>query len=164
MLREDFGQVVITSQTQMIEPPWKMLLSNKGILPLLWQRYANHPNLLPAFFEENSENAANRPDLEAGWVRKPLFSREGANVEIITDAGETLKEDGPYNDIATIRQAFCELPSFNRINSKTKKTEDTYAVIGSWVVGDEPAGIGIREDNTLITKDSSRFVPHCIVD
>ena len=164
MLREDFGQTVITSQTQMIEPPWKMLLSNKGILPLLWQRYPDHPNLLPAFFEENSENAANRPALEAGWVRKPLFSREGANIEIITDTGQALKEDGPYNDIATIRQAFHELPRFNRINSKTQKTEDTYAVIGSWVVGNEPAGIGIREDNTFITKDSSRFVPHCIVD
>ncbi|HEY7771758.1 MAG TPA: glutathionylspermidine synthase family protein [Marinagarivorans sp.] len=164
MLREDFGQVIITSQTQVIEPPWKMLLSNKGILPLLWQRYPDHPNLLPAFFEENSENAANRPPLESGWVRKPLFSREGANIEIKTDSGESLIEHGPYGDISTIRQAFCELPRFERTHPRTQNTEDTYAVIGSWVVGDEPAGMGIREDSTLITKDSSRFVPHCIVD
>jgi glutathionylspermidine synthase len=33
-------------------------------------------------------------------------------------------------------------------------------LIGSWVVGDVASGIGIREDDSLITKDSSRFVPH----
>ena len=35
-----------------------------------------------------------------------------------------------------------------------------YPVIGSWIVGDEPAGIGIREDDSPITRNSSRFVPH----
>jgi glutathionylspermidine synthase len=35
-----------------------------------------------------------------------------------------------------------------------------YPVIGAWVVGDEPAGIGIREDATPITTNASRFVPH----
>jgi glutathionylspermidine synthase len=35
-----------------------------------------------------------------------------------------------------------------------------YPVIGSWVVGDIPCGIGIREDTSPITKDTSRFVPH----
>jgi glutathionylspermidine synthase len=47
-------------------------------------------------------------------------------------------------------------------------------VVGSWVTssapryagfpqhprGGEACGIGIREDNTLITKNTSRFVPH----
>jgi glutathionylspermidine synthase len=33
-------------------------------------------------------------------------------------------------------------------------------VIGSWIVGEEPAGIGMREDSTPITKNTSRFVPH----
>jgi len=37
-------------------------------------------------------------------------------------------------------------------------------VIGSWEIGDQPAGIGIREDNSPITKDSSRFLPHVISD
>jgi glutathionylspermidine synthase len=35
-----------------------------------------------------------------------------------------------------------------------------HTVIGSWVVGGEAAGIGIREDDSPITKNSSRFVPH----
>jgi glutathionylspermidine synthase len=35
-----------------------------------------------------------------------------------------------------------------------------HAVIGSWIVGDEPAGMGIREDDSPITRNTSRFVPH----
>nr|WP_232063857.1 glutathionylspermidine synthase family protein [Undibacterium sp. YM2] len=31
-------------------------------------------------------------------------------------------------------------------------------------MGDEPAGIGIREDETLITKNTSRFIPHYFVE
>ncbi|MWT36094.1 glutathionylspermidine synthase preATP-grasp family protein, partial [Escherichia coli] len=35
-------------------------------------------------------------------------------------------------------------------------------LIVSWIVDDEACGLGIREDNTLITKDTSRFIPHYI--
>lgn len=149
MLREDFGAHLLTSRTQWLEPAWKMLLSNKGILPLLWQKFTNHPNLLPAFFED-----ANSQPLGAGWVRKPLYSREGANIELVDHQGQRLQVDGPYNDAAFIRQAFTPLPKFDQ----------SYTLIGSWVVGDSAAGIGIREDSSLITKDSSRFLPHIILD
>ncbi len=37
---------------------------------------------------------------------------------------------------------------------------DSYTLIGSWIIDDEASGMGIRGDNTLITKDASRFVPH----
>lgn len=51
-----------------------------------------------------------------------------------------------------IYQAFQPLPHFG----------DSYTLIGSWIVDDEACGMGIREDNTLITKDTSRFIPHYI--
>jgi glutathionylspermidine synthase len=35
-------------------------------------------------------------------------------------------------------------------------------VLGSWLVADEPAGLGIRESDGLITDSCSRFVPHVI--
>lgn len=149
MLREEFGSDLLTSSTQWLEPAWKMLLSNKGILPLLWQKYPNHPNLLPAFFE-----TAQSAPLSTGWVRKPLYSREGANIELIDSFGQRLKVDGPYDDSGYIRQAFHPLPKFG----------DSYTLIGSWIVGDSAAGIGIREDDSLITKDTSRFLPHIILD
>lgn len=155
MLQESFGKVVTSSNTQIIEPAWKMLLSNKGILPILWERYPDHPNLLPAYFE-----TAESEPLVSSWVRKPLFSREGANVDLITEAGESVSANGPYADGNYIRQKFQALPKFRDEYRK----QDTYAMIGSWVVGDSAAGICIREDQTLITKDSSRFLPHIILD
>lgn len=147
MLQEDFASTILTSRTQFIEPLWKCLLSNKGILPLLWQKYQGHPNLLPAFFDDGSS-------LQNGWLRKPLLSREGANIELMTTDGKRLTQDGPYNDSGYIRQQLAALPQF----------DNNYTLIGSWVVGDSAAGIGIREDNSLITKDSSRFLPHIILD
>jgi glutathionylspermidine synthase len=41
--------------------------------------------------------------------------------------------------------------------------EGNHAVIGSWIVGDHAAGIGLREDDTPITTDAARFVPHYFV-
>lgn len=148
MLQEDFASVILSSQTQWLEPGWKMLLSNKGILPLLWQKYRGHPNLLESHFEQPGQSFG------AGWVRKPLFSREGANVELMLPNGEKVTEPGPYADSPFIRQKLQPLPKFG----------DSYTMIGSWVVGNSAAGIGIREDNSLITKDSSRFLPHIILD
>lgn len=148
MVQEDFASVILSSQTQWLEPGWKMLLSNKGILPLLWQKHQGHPNLLESHFEQPGQSFG------AGWVRKPLFSREGANVELVTLSGEKISEPGPYADSPFIRQKLHPLPKFG----------DSYTMIGSWVVGNSAAGIGIREDNSLITKDSSRFLPHIILD
>jgi glutathionylspermidine synthase len=155
MVREEFAKVITTTKTQMLEPAWKMLLSNKGILPLLWKRYPNHPNLLPAYFE----TASSEP-LSAGWVRKPLFSREGANVDLMMANGETVSAQGPYADGCFVRQALQSLPKYR----DEHRNQDTYAMLGSWIVGDSAAGICIREDATLITKDTSRFLPHIILD
>lgn len=148
MFAETYGPKLAASQVQLIEPAWKAVLSNKGVLPLLWERHAGHPNLLPAFFDDAPTDA-----LPAGWVRKPLFSREGANIELVTADGERMRSDGPYDDAPMIRQAYHPLPEH----------AGNYPLVGSWVIADQPAGIGIREDASRITQDTSRFVPHAIV-
>lgn len=129
MVREEFAPVIRSSKTQFLEPAWKMLLSNKGILPLLWQRYANHPNLLPAFFETPKSEP-----MAAGWVRKPLFSREGANIDLLTHEGEAVSAAGPYGDGRYIRQALQPLPKFR----DELRGQDTYTLLGSWVVATVP--------------------------
>ena len=45
LLKYDFQNLVL------IEPPWKLILSNKAILPLLWEMFPNHPNLVPAYYD-----------------------------------------------------------------------------------------------------------------
>ncbi|QVM93083.1 glutathionylspermidine synthase family protein [Pseudomonas entomophila] len=148
IFHEDFGRAIAGSGTQFIEPAWKSLISNKGILPLLWEWHAGHPNLLPAYLDQDP-----RSPVPKGWVRKPYFSREGANVDIRTPDDQRVFEDGPYDDAPYILQAFAPLPKFG----------DSYTLIGSWVIGDQASGIGIREDDSLITKDSSRFLPHVVL-
>ncbi|EKE73707.1 glutathionylspermidine synthase family protein [Gallaecimonas xiamenensis] len=147
MLEEAFADHIAASQTLWLEPPWKLILANKGILPLLWQAHKGHPNLLEAHFDDGSS-------LGAGWVRKPVFSREGANVELALPDGRLVKAEGPYDDGRFVRQALAPLPNF----------AGNHTLVGSWVVGDTACGMGIREDNSLITKDSARFLPHIIVD
>ena len=149
IFHEPFGPAIQASGTQFVEPAWKSLLSNKGLLPLLWEWHPGHPNLLPAYLDPDP-----RQPVPKGWVRKPYFSREGANVDIRTDDDQRVFEDGPYDDAPYILQRFAPLPRFG----------DSYTLIGSWVIGDRASGIGIREDDTLITKDSSRFVPHVVLD
>lgn len=141
MLRESFGPPAVASSTQFIEPLWKAVLSCKGLLPILWELNPGHPNLLPAFFE---------PDRLTDYAKKPLFSREGANVELYS-AGHCLqKAGGSYGAEGYIFQALAALPDFGGF----------HPVIGSWLVAGEPAGIGIREDQALITTNTSQFVPH----
>jgi glutathionylspermidine synthase len=149
LFADEYSAHLATAGTIWLEPPWKSILSNKGALALLWELHAGHPNLLPTFFEDDRQSTSPLP---AGWVRKPLFSREGANIQLVTVAGERLDSPGPYADSACVRQAFHALPQFG----------GNYALVGSWVIGDEPAGIGIREDQSLITRDAARFVPHLI--
>ena len=92
MFGEQFGASLAGSATRYLEPPWKAILSNKGILPLLWAMHPRHPNLLPAYFDDDPKAA----ELGNSFVRKPLYSREGANVAIVI-AGEKVDQDGgPY--------------------------------------------------------------------
>ena len=55
-LYDEFGNYILNETAHFFEPPWKMVLSNKGILPILWEMYPNHPNLLPSYFEEGKIN------------------------------------------------------------------------------------------------------------
>ena len=150
MLREPYAANLAGAGVRWIEPAWKAVLSNKGLLPLLWQRHRGHPNLLPAFFDDDPEAAT----LGTRFVRKPLFSREGANVEVIRDGIADASLDEGYGEEGFIRQAFCPPPDF----------AGNHPVIGAWIVGDDAAGIGIREDTTIVTRNLARFVPHYIAD
>ena len=141
LVREEFAEHLLKRSARLIEPAWKMLLSNKAILPILWDRFPGHPNLLAASFEPGK--------FATDYVKKPILSREGANVSI-TSGGRTLEAPGDYGAEGFIWQAYHELPRF----------DGNYTVIGSWIIGEEPAGIGIREDDSPITKNTSRFVPH----
>jgi glutathionylspermidine synthase len=151
MLAERFGSQALGTlghgqkdPVQWIEPIWKMLWSNKALLAILWELNPNHELLLPAYLD----GPRNLKD----YVKKPLFGREGKGVKVyrnwIEDAAEEGSEPGEsevfvYQKLASLAEA-----------------DGNYAVIGSWLIDGEPAGIGIRESKGLVTGNTSRFVPH----
>ena len=150
MMREPFGASLPGAATQWVEPPWKAILSNKAILPLLWAMFPRHPNLLPAYFDDDPHAAK----LGRSYVRKPIYSREGANVQLIVDGAEVDTDDGPYGSEGHVRQAIAALPEF----------DGNYPVFGSWIAHGVPCGLSVREDASPITKNTSRFLPHAIID
>ncbi|WGV99911.1 glutathionylspermidine synthase family protein [Vibrio sp. YMD68] len=148
MFNETYSQHLPSTNINWLEPMWKSILSNKALLPLLWEMFPNHPNLLPSYFMGDSK-ASSLKD----YVVKPIFSREGANISIFKDGKQVARADGPYGEEGMIVQAYHPLPVFNGSN----------ALIGSWLVNDRAAGMSIREDDSLITQDYARYVPHIIL-
>lgn len=154
LLADEFAAHLAGSGCRFIEPPWKALLSNKAILPMLWQFFPGHPNLLPAYFAEDV-TAGRAPGaaeaLAAGHVEKPIFSREGAGVRIVEN-GQMLEASGnaDYDRHPRILQAYHPLPLMGGMRP----------VIGAWIVGETCVGMGLREDASRITQDLSRFKPH----
>ncbi|MFL6142787.1 MAG: glutathionylspermidine synthase family protein [Labedaea sp.] len=142
---EEFGRHAVESlpQTLWLEPLWKMLLSNKALLAILWEMHPGHPNLLPAFLDQ--------PGLLTEYVRKPRLGREGANIQIVAPGYET-QTGGVYGDEGYVYQAFDPLPEFDGYRP----------ALGAWIVGDSSAGLGIRETAGLVTDDGAAFVPHRI--
>lgn len=149
LLAEEFGQHIASSNIHLIEPAYKLLMSNKALLTVLWEMFPNHPNLLAASLNPN--------DISTNVVKKPFFSREGANISL-THANQTLSTHGQYGQEGYVYQESKPLPKFSN-----NQGQDVFAVIGSWIVGHSAAGIGVREDSTLITKDTSLFVPHAFI-
>lgn len=90
-----------------------MILSNKNILPVLWEMFPDHPNLLPSYFEKDLVSAIMlmihlltflQDKLCGNYVKKPVLGREGSNVSIITTEGTKYTTGGEYGDEAFIYQ------------------------------------------------------------
>jgi glutathionylspermidine synthase len=139
---EEFSAHLPKDYVQFIEPAWKMLLSNKGLLPILWELFPGHPHLLPSY--ESAEPLGSR------YVRKPKLSREGSNVSWVEGGVVVEENDGNYGKEGFIYQSPACLPEFS----------GNHPVFGVWVIDHEAAGLGIREDTRRITGNLSRFVPH----
>jgi len=139
MAREKFGSRLTLNTVRWLEAPWKMILSNKAILPVLWEMFPRSPLLVPASFKP----------LPGDYVRKPMLGREGANVELVINGQSMLQTQGIYKG-PFVYQQYIPIPAF----------DGNYPVIGSWMVNGYACGMGIREDVSPVTQNTSRFVPH----
>jgi glutathionylspermidine synthase len=140
--REEFGVHLPEAPTRWLEPPWKAMWSNKAILAILWDLFPSSPYLVPASLKP----------IDGACVRKPVHSREGANIQVIEGGRIVGETPGPYSGPYVYQRQIPVTPMGGR-----------YPVVGSWIVGGEDCGIGIREDATPITSNLSAFVPHVFV-
>ena len=143
MFGEEFGDALITTKDECVwvEPAYKAILSNKMLLKYLYQLYPDSPYILPCGFGK---------PITKNYVKKPVFSREGANITIVNNGRIADETKGEYGEEGFLFQEYFEVPKFD---GKTP-------IIGSWLIGGEAAGMGIRESDTLITGNMSRFIPH----
>ncbi len=142
LIRERFGPDLLGRYTDWMEPAWKMLLSNKAILTVLWELFPDCPYLLRTQWEPFGDN----------YVRKPIFGREGENVTLVQGGQCVEQTEGFYAKSPVVYQELHPLPCLG----------GHYPVVGSWMVNGYACGVGVREDDSPVTRNTSRFVPHLI--
>lgn len=145
MAEEPFFEAIGQERSKFLEPPWKMMLSNKAILPLLWELNPRHPNLVPAAFSELDVRIAGARD----WVSKPFFGREGRGVAF---RGEVPAAAEPGAG-----------PLVWQERVKLFEAGGRHFVWGLWMTGDECRALSVRGDASPVTGNLSRFYPHRIV-
>ena len=148
MFNEQFGDALIEKMedTLWIEPPYKAILSNKMLLVYLHKLFPSHPNILEALLSEEEFIST----YGNSYVRKPIFGREGSNVTIVIDGKTQETNEGEYGEEGFVYQSYFEMPKF----------DGGTPVIGSWLIGGESAGMGIRETTGLVHNNMSKFIPH----
>ncbi|OAQ73153.1 glutathionylspermidine synthase [Pochonia chlamydosporia 170] len=154
-LRDANGKYI--GGTVWIEPPYKMLWSNKALFAILWQLFKDDPRskwLLPTYFESE------KPESLTKYARKPIFSREGKGITLVDDGNVLV--DASTSEFG--KEGFIVQELSVPAKFEDGKGNNMYAVPGLWFVDGESAGMGIREDSGPITSNSSVFTPHSISD
>lgn len=150
--RSLLAKAMETGSTKFIEPPWKVLLSSKAVMSVMWDLQPDCPWLLESRTEEQPEAAELKKRPHA---RKPIFGMEGTSVSLIYPGQpeKSFVNPGPLGKEGFLLQELCPLPKY----------ENYHVLIGSWVIGGKPAGIGIRADRSPVTTaNHCIFVPHYV--
>jgi glutathionylspermidine synthase len=148
MVEEPFFAEIGQQRSRFIEPAWKMMLSNKGLLPILWELNPGHPLLLPAYLSREALCSQG----VSHWLEKPFFGREGAGV-CMMDRG---------NPLATGAAGHHGEPIAYQKHANLFSARQQHFVWGLWMIGDECRGLSARGDRSPITGNLSRFFPHRI--
>ncbi|GAN61394.1 hypothetical protein ACI01nite_23020 [Acetobacter cibinongensis] len=147
MLRDEGARHLAGCGCLFLNPPWVSVLSNKVLLPALWQRYPHHPALLPASWDAR----AVCPTPESLCVEKPIHARGGENIRILQGNAVLHQQAGTYGSYPKIYQAYAD-----------QTVDGVTASIGVWIIGGRFAGLTMRESHDPIIRHSSAIVPHCV--
>ena len=144
-----------TGEVKIIEPLWKQVLSNKGALAMMWERFkdSDYRKYLLATYLDTDNSYESTQLLLGMHVRKPMLGLEGVATSIESGFGSIeQKESFGYGAEGFIIQEYIELP----------QAFGYYYAIGSWAIDGEAAGIIIRGDTSKITGRHCLIVPHIV--
>ena len=135
---------IIQNQKAIIfNPAYTLLFQSKGLLPILWQLYPDHPLLLESSFEPLSAKQQ---------VQKPVFGREGESVRILDSDTEVIEgEAGEYDSHKMVYQAYVELP----------KDEAGQSYQAGLFYAYEACALGYRRGGRILN-NMSKFVGHIV--
>ncbi len=121
LLNDRFAPDVLATMDRVcwIEPIWKMLWSNKALLAILWELNPGHELLLPAYLDGPREMKE--------FVRKPIFGREGAGVEVF---GRGSGGDRPVPQPGSLRRKTGLLSISNSLRWRRRMGRPQYWVAG----------------------------------
>ncbi len=90
----------------------------------------------------------------ADYIRKPPHGREGDGIDVVSADYTYSAATREWGGGGYCWQHWSALPSY----------DGAHPVLGSWAVDGEPAGLGIRESDSLVTDMYARFAPHAAPD
>ena len=148
VLSQMFIQAGVSYDFYAVMPALPLAEDNKAILATLYELFPDSPYVLPCYLSRPRSGL---------FCKKPVFSREGHNVSVVDirnweEHVRIAETEGDYNTGAYVYQEYVEPTAYS----------GRYPVIGSWIIGGEAAGIGIRENRMEVTDNLSEFVPHII--
>ena len=103
MFHEEFGKAIPNCHTTFVEPLWKAIMSNKYMLVILAKLFPNSPYILKCGESPITKN----------FCKKPIYSREGANVALFKDGALLEETEGEYGEEGYIFQELVDLPEFD---------------------------------------------------
>lgn len=129
-------------KTSIVNPAYTLLYQSKGMLKILSDMFPTSPYLL---------KTSDKP-LDIKCVKKQMFGREGANIDILTPKGKVLNNtSGAYGEYKSIYQEYVEF---------VKDENNNYFQAGLFF-SDEPCGLAFRVGGEILD-DTSKFMGHCV--
>jgi glutathionylspermidine amidase/synthetase len=135
--------VLLRPDVMVFEPLWTLIPSNKAILPILWQLFANQRYLLNSAYELSDEIRVN------GYVQKPIVGRCGANISLFDGDDRLIEETSGRFD--SPNQVFQELFSLPVIDGECVQV-CTFSAAGTY------AGSCLRIDPSRVITSNSDVV------
>lgn len=139
---EDMQNFESNARTSMLNPAFTLLYQSKGMLAILYELFPESPYLLKTSFEPIKEK----------YVKKRMFGREGANIDIVENGKVLSTTDGIYDEYKAVYQEY---------ENFVKDEEGNYYQAGVFY-SDGACGLGFRRGAEILD-DMSVFVGHIVL-